>query len=198
MPQQATTLNTDQANVPTSSEYGDRGDGTSRWYQWRRSADGADASLGAKADAAVTDSTASGSLIALVKGLLSSIRSKVGVYPVGATPIRGASGNVANASAVATLAGTSGKTTYIAGFAFTFAGATAASNITVVVSGTLGGSLTYVVTVPAGATVAGRELVVNFEHPYPASATNTAIVVTAAAAGSGNTHAAAVATGFQL
>lgn len=198
MPQQSTTLNTDQANVPTSSEYGDRGDGTSKWYQWRRSADGADATQGAKADAAVTDHTAAGSVVALLKGLLSTLRGQVGVYPVGATPIRGASGNVANAAAVATLAGTSGKTTYIAGFAFTFAGATAASNITVVVSGTLGGSLTYVVTVPAGATVAGRELVVNFPHPYPASAANTSIVVTAAAAGSGNTHAAAVATGFQL
>lgn len=198
MPQQSTNLNTDQSNVPTSSEFADRGDGTSKWYQWRRTADGGDVTTGAKADAAVTDYTASGSLVALLKGLLSTLRQQLGVYPVGATPVSGASGNVANASAVATLAAAVDKTTYITGFSVTFAGATGASNIIVAITGTTGGTLSYIITVPAGAAVAGTPLHVTFSHPVPASATNTAIVVTVPALGAGNTHAAAVATGFQL
>jgi len=198
MTQQSTTLNTDQANVPTSSEFADRGDGVSKWYQWRRSADGADATTGARADAAVSDPASAGSVIALLKGLLSTLRTQVGIYPIGATPIRGSSGNVANTSAVATLDAAASKVTYLTGWSFTFAGATAASNKTIVISGLSGGSLTYVVTVPAGATVAGREITIDLTHPYPASAANTAIVVTAAACGAGNTHAAATARGFQL
>lgn len=71
---QSTTLNTDTNDVKTSSEFGDRGDGVSRWYQWRRSADGADVTQGAKADSAVTDPAASGSVVALLKGLLSFLR----------------------------------------------------------------------------------------------------------------------------
>lgn len=39
MPQQSTNLNTDLASIFTSSEYGDRGDGTSKWFQWVRIAD---------------------------------------------------------------------------------------------------------------------------------------------------------------
>lgn len=71
---QSTTLNTDTDAKRTSSEYGDRGDGTSKWFQWRRTADGGDATAGAKADVAVTDPASSGSLIALLKGLLSFSR----------------------------------------------------------------------------------------------------------------------------
>ncbi len=194
MPQQAAALNTDTAGTPTSGEYADRGDGTSKWFAWHRKADGADAALGAKADAAAT-TVSSASLISLVKGLLSRA---VSPYPVGATPIRGASGNVANASAVATLAAASGKTTYLTAFQVTFSGATGASVVNVTVAGTTGGSLTYAVTVPAGATAAGTPLVVPFPYPVPASATNTAITVTLPALGSGNTNACVVATGFQL
>lgn len=194
MPQQAAALNTDTAGTPTSAEYADRGDGTSKWFAWHRKADGADATLGAKADAAAT-TVSTASLIALVKGLLSRA---VSPYPVGATPIRGASGNVANSSAVATLAAASGKTTYLTAFQVTFSGATGASVVNVTVAGTTGGSLTYAVTVPAGATAAGTPLVVPFPYPVPASATNTAITVTLPALGSGNTNACVVATGFQL
>ena len=187
-------LNEDQTGVKTTAEYGDRGDGTSRWFLWGRKADGADIALGAKADAAATSVTTS-SVIALLKGLLTRALSP---YPLTATPIRGASGNVANASAVATLAAASGKTTYLTGFQVTFAGATAASVVNVTVAGTTGGSLTYVVAVPAGVTAAGVPLVVNLSHPVPGSAVNTAITVTLPALGAGNTHAAVVALGFQL
>lgn len=119
-------------------------------------------------------------------------------YPVGATALRGASGNVANGSAAATLAAAAGVTTYITGFVVTAAGATAASNVSVTVAGVTGGTMTYTFTAPAGATVAAQPLVVQFPAAIPASAVNTAIVVTCPALGSGNTHASVTATGYRL
>lgn len=119
-------------------------------------------------------------------------------YPSGATPITGDSGNQANASAVATLAGVSSKTTYITGFEVTAAGATSAKVATVVVAGTVTGSKNYTFVFPAGATVSATPLVVQFATPIPASATNTAITVTLQAAGTGGTNATVSAEGFQL
>lgn len=71
---QSTTLNTDPDGKRTSAEYADRGDGTSKWLLWSRTGDGGDATQGAKADAAVTDPTLSGSVVALLKGILSFLR----------------------------------------------------------------------------------------------------------------------------
>lgn len=71
---QSTDLNTDTNDVATSSEFSDRGDGTSRWFHWHRVADGGSATHGAKADAAVTDPTSSGSIVALLKGILTATR----------------------------------------------------------------------------------------------------------------------------
>lgn len=107
------------------------------------------------------------------------------------------SGNVAAASAVATLAAAAGKTTYITGFTATGLGATAAGVSLLTVTGLLGGTQTYVVPVPAGATLGIAPLRVTFIPPLPASAVNTAIVVTMPTLGAGNTNAAVVATGFQ-
>lgn len=118
--------------------------------------------------------------------------------PEGATPITAASGNVANANAVATLAGVASKTTYIQGFQLTASGATAASVVSVTVTGLISGTATYTFTFPAGATAAAQPLIVEFPAPIPASAVNTAIVVTLPAGGSGNTNATANAQGFQL
>lgn len=112
--------------------------------------------------------------------------------------IGGASGNVANASAVATLAGASGKTTYIMGFECTASGATAASVQNLTVTGILGGTKTYTFVFPSGATAQATPLVVEFPTPLPASATNTAIVVTLPAGGAGNTNASCNAHGFQV
>lgn len=119
-------------------------------------------------------------------------------YPAGATPVSGASGNVAAAAATATLAAAAGKTTYITGFEVTGAGATAASVVLVTVTGTTGGTLTYVLAVPAGVAVGVTPLIVMFPSPIPASAANTAIAVNVPSLGAGNTNAAAVAHGFQL
>lgn len=118
--------------------------------------------------------------------------------PSGATQITGASGSVAAASAVATLAAAAAKTTYITGFTVTAGGATAGVNVSLAITGLLGGTLTYVYTAPTGATVPGPVLNVQFSEPLPASAVNTAIVVTLPSLGTGNLAAAVVATGFQL
>ena len=119
-------------------------------------------------------------------------------YPATATALTNSSGNVANASAVATLAGTSSKTTYITGFEITSGGATAASLVSVTVTGTISGTLTYTYGVPAGATASATPLIVELSTPIPASATNTAIAVTLPALGAGNTNATVVAHGYQL
>lgn len=115
------------------------------------------------------------------------------------TFITASSGNVANASAVATLAGAAGLTTYITGFQATGAGITAVgANVIVAVTGTISGTMSYIFTAPVGATVPGQPLNVTFPTPIPASAVNTSIVVTMPALGVGNTHAAVSAQGFRL
>lgn len=119
-------------------------------------------------------------------------------YPIGATAVQSSSGNVANASAVATLAAAVGKTTYITGFQVTSGGATAASLKSVTITGLLGGTATYTIGVVAGAAAPNAHLVVTFTPPIPGSATNTAIVVTVPALGAGNTNATVTAHGFQL
>ena len=116
----------------------------------------------------------------------------------GSTSIKASSGNVAAASAAATLAGAASKTTYISGFQITGAGATAASVISVTVAGLKDGTSTYTMAIPAGVTTAVQPLIVYFYPPLPASATNTAIVVTAPSFGAGNTNATCNAQGYQL
>lgn len=116
-------------------------------------------------------------------------------YPASSSPLSAASGNVANASAVATLSGSLG-TTYISGFEVTGGGATAAALVSVTVAGLIGGTATYTIGVVAGASAPNAPLVVTFNPPIPASAVNTAIVVTVPALGAGNTNSAVVAHGF--
>lgn len=115
-----------------------------------------------------------------------------------ATPITAASGNVAAATATATLAATSGKTTYITGFEVTGSGATAAAVVSVTVTNTITGTLTYTYAAVAGATAINTPLVVEFPYPIPANAANTTIVVSCPSLGTGNTNNAVVAHGFQM
>lgn len=122
----------------------------------------------------------------------------IGAYPTGSTPVSASSGNVAAGVATATLAGAAGKTTYISGFTITGGGATAASLITATVSNLIGGTGSYTVPVPAGATAGIQPLVVEFFPPIPASAVNTAIAVSAPSFGAGNTNATVNAWGYQL
>lgn len=120
-----------------------------------------------------------------------------GVGPTGSTPVANSSGNVANSSAVATLAGAAGKTTYISGLTITGSGATAASVVTAALSGLLGGTLSFTVSAPVGVAVGFAPIVISFNPPLPASTLNTAIVLTLPALGAGNTNAAVSAWGYQ-
>ena len=120
-------------------------------------------------------------------------------YPAAATPITAASGNVAAATATATLAaGGSGITTYITGFEVTGTGATAALAVSVTVTNVVTGTLTYTYAAAAGVAVANTPLIVQFAKPIPANAANTTIVVSCPSLGTGNTNNAVVAHGYQL
>lgn len=114
------------------------------------------------------------------------------------TSIRGASGNVANAAATATLTGTATTTVYITSFSCIPGGSTTAAVVNPTITGTLGGTLTYTAASPASATSVGNTVQQTFTPPFPASAVNTPIVVTMPALGIGNTNATCVATGFHL
>ena len=119
-----------------------------------------------------------------------------GGTPGGATAVSSSSGNVANASAAATLPAVAAKTNYLSGLILTGAGATAASVVTATVTGLLGGTMSITVAVPAGATASIVPVSLAFNPPLPASAVNTAIVVTLPALGAGNTNASASAWGY--
>jgi hypothetical protein len=130
-------------------------------------------------------------------GTYNALASPTMAYPVGATPLEDASGNKANASAVATLAAATGKTTYISGFSVTGSGATTALPVTVTVVGPTT-TLIYTYTFIAGVLLANQPLLINFTIPIPAAATNTAIVVTCPASGTGGTNNTVTAYGFRV
>lgn len=124
--------------------------------------------------------------------------SGTAMYPPGATPLSSSSAIVTNANAVATLAGTSGKTTYITGWTCSSGGATSAAAVDLAITGVLGGTIHHSYIFPVGALVPAYPVVEQYNPPLPASAVNTSIVVTLPAGGSGNTSAACNAQGFQL
>lgn len=121
-----------------------------------------------------------------------------GSLPSTVTPLTASSGNVANATASATLAGAAGKTTYLQGFTVSGAGATVGLPVTVTITGTVSGTLHFTYSASAGVLVANVPLVMNFPMAIPASATNTSIVVSCPALGVGNTNNAVIAYGYQV
>jgi hypothetical protein len=123
-------------------------------------------------------------------------RAKAAPYQTAQTPIIGKSGNVANASAAATLTGTATTTVYLAGFEVSGSGSTVGLPVTVTVAGLLGGTIQYTYSFQAGALIANTPLIVEFNPPLPASAVNTPIVVTCPAGGTGATNNTVTAHGF--
>ena len=122
----------------------------------------------------------------------------VGPIPFGATSVSASSGNVAAATATATLPAAASKTTYIAGFVCSSGGATAAATVNVTATNTIGGTLTFCHGAQAGAGVPSAPLVVMFDPPLPANALNTTIPVSMPSLGAGNTQASVSAWGYQL
>jgi hypothetical protein len=108
------------------------------------------------------------------------------------------SANAAAGATNASLAGVTGKTTYITGFTVTGGGATAAGAVTVTVTNTVSGTLNYTILVPAGIGTQVNPLVVTFPMPIPANAANTAINVNVPSFGSGSVGQSTSAYGFQM
>lgn len=117
--------------------------------------------------------------------------------PANASPVSASSGSVANAIATATLAAAAGKTNYLKGFVVTGGGATAATTVVVTVTGVAGGTMSFVLPIPAGPNVSVGIINVPFSMPIPATGANVAIAVNVPAAGAGNTNMAVVAYGYQ-
>ena len=188
-------LNEDSNGKPTSGKYGDPGDGSTTWFLPVQLGDGSASSIGAKADTAVTASTSSASVIAALKGLLAL--AGVSTSSPAASAIANGSGNVANATAAATLvAGGASKRTWLTKLTVTGAGATAASVIAVTITGLTGGTRTYNLVIPAGVTTSIVPLELDWGDGFPASADNTAISVSVPAAGTGNTNMAVNMFGY--
>lgn len=118
------------------------------------------------------------------------------LVPSGATNVAASSGNVANATATATLPAVAGKTNYVTGFSITGGGATAALLVNATLTGVVGGPLNYTFGAPVGVAVAALPLVVELETPLPASAVNTAVSISLPALGAGNTNAAVNIHGY--
>lgn len=214
-------LHQDQNGIKTAARHGDLGDASEDWYFLTKAADGADATQGAIADAAVEGGATSGSIVALLKGvqkalgintdastpsgngyvipILKAIRDNLRFgRPSDATALNASSGNVANSAAVATMAGAASVTNYVTGIEITYAGATGASNVVATLDGLLGGTISFICVVPAGVTTQGESILLRFDHPLPASAANTAITLTLPALGAGNTHACVNIHGFRV
>jgi len=118
--------------------------------------------------------------------------------PAGATIMNASSGNIANNSAAATLDVTAPELAYVTGFEITAAGATGAAIVVATLAGVIGGTMSFIFGVPAGATAMASPLVVQFPQPIPAAAAGTDIVLTLPALGAGNTNAAVVLHGFKI
>jgi hypothetical protein len=140
------------------------------------------------------------SVFALALALLADgwhASAQVGPSPLSGVPVSNSSGNVAAATATATLPAVANKVTYICGFAATSGGSTAAATVNLTVVGVTGGTMTYSYSTSTGVDAPSAPLVVTFGNCLPATAPNTTIVVSMPTLGAGNAHAAVNAWGFQ-
>jgi hypothetical protein len=130
--------------------------------------------------------------------LLASASALAQVPSAPGVDITASSGNVAAATATATLAAATGKVTYICGFAITSSGSTAAAVVSPTITNLVTGTLTFTYTTVAGVTLANAPLIVPFTtRCLPANAPNTAIVVSMPSLGAGNTNTTVDAWGYQ-
>ena len=121
------------------------------------------------------------------------------LVPPSASTVVASSGNVAAATATATLPAVAGKTNILEGFDLTGSGPTTASAITMTVTGLLGGTQTWTLTPLAGVLLAAYPNgIMSFRFPTPlvASAQNVAIAVVVPSLGSGSTNSCVVAYGL--
>lgn len=108
--------------------------------------------------------------------------AQVNQYPFGATPIT-ASNTGTTGATTATLAGTSGKTTYMC-WSSVRANATATTTVANTITGVITGTLTREMWVPANTSGLGVDEMI-YNPCVPASATNTGIAIVSGAPGTG-------------
>jgi hypothetical protein len=113
-------------------------------------------------------------------------------------PVTGSSGNVAAATATASLAAAPGFMNYICGFLITGGGATGASIIQPTITGLNGGTMTMSMGIIAGVTLNQPPLNVFLFPCQTATALNTAITLSVPSFGAGNTNATASVWGYRL
>jgi len=118
-------------------------------------------------------------------------------HPADTFAIAGASGNVANATATATLTVTAGQRAFMCSFSITGGGATAGALVNATITGLTGGTQTFVVGVATGVTVGNAPIVFDINPCVPAASVGTNIVLTVPALGAGNTNSAATITGYR-
>lgn len=105
--------------------------------------------------------------------------------------------NGANAIQAPQIGGGAGTLAFVQSITITGLGATASSEVTAVLSGLLGGSINYPITVPTGATVPITNVFDSFGTiGIQASAAATPIVLTLPAFGAGNTLEQAALNGY--
>lgn len=119
-------------------------------------------------------------------------------YPDNAVQNLGSSGNVANATAAASLAAQPGRTNFLTGIFVSGAGATAGLVVVVTVTGLLGGTISFEYTFATGAAVGNTPLFVPFAVPLVASGPNVAITLSCPAGGTGNTNNCATISGYSI
>lgn len=155
----------------------------------------------------VLDATGTSKVMAAVDitGAGGALSSNVMSHPAppgaAGTPSTAVTNSVSSGGAAAanvTLAAQASKTNYVTGFQVTGGGATAASIITVTLTGLISGTATYFIAVPAGVTLGITPLVVTFPTPMPASGTNVALVLNVPSFGTGNTASASSIQGFYM
>lgn len=120
----------------------------------------------------------------------------VSPVPAGNVQTGGSSGNIANAAASASIAATATRFSFIQGFDVSFGGATAGQCVTATLTGVIGGTRSYTVCSPTGATVQGVPLTKTFSPPLSSSAVNTQITLSVPALGAGNTNTTVNVDGF--
>jgi hypothetical protein len=140
-----------------------------------------------------------GSNVVTVQGVVAGnpVSSASIPYPVGAI-VNAPVGTQANAITTTSITGVVGRTSFLCGVQITGLGATGASTVTFTIGGLAGGTFTYYITVPAGVTTPIAPLLLTFNPPLQANATNVNIQLTLGAFGAGNTVQNIQAWGYTL
>lgn len=112
------------------------------------------------------------------------------------TAVKGQSGNVAAASAVATLTGVALKTTHLEAVIIKAMGATSAACVQLAITGLDVGTINWDYCVGAGATTPQPSDIIWFNDPLNAASAGGNIVVTLPSLGTGNLNASVTALGY--